>query len=86
VNIFRAIETVIDWVGEHVSLLNFVLVILICIDVALRYMFSFSKNWILELEWHFFAIIFLLGAAYTLKYDKHVRYSARKAASQNYNE
>ena len=72
-NIFRAIETVIDWVGEHVSLLNFVLVILICIDVALRYMFSFSKNWILELEWHFFAIIFLLGAAYTLKYDKHVR-------------
>jgi TRAP-type mannitol/chloroaromatic compound transport system permease small subunit len=26
-----------------------------------------------ELEWHLFAIIFLLGAAYTLKRDRHVR-------------
>ena len=26
-----------------------------------------------ELEWHLFAIIFLVGAAYTLKYDRHVR-------------
>jgi TRAP-type mannitol/chloroaromatic compound transport system permease small subunit len=26
-----------------------------------------------ELEWHCFAIIFLLGAASTLKHDKHVR-------------
>ena len=72
-NIFRTIESIIDWVGEHVALLNFVLVILICVDVALRYVFSFSKNWILELEWHLFAILFLLGAAYALKHDKHVR-------------
>lgn len=26
-----------------------------------------------ELEWHLFAAIFLLGAAYTLQEDKHVR-------------
>jgi TRAP-type mannitol/chloroaromatic compound transport system permease small subunit len=28
---------------------------------------------ILELEWHFFGLIFLLGSAYTLQMDKHVR-------------
>ena len=27
----------------------------------------------MELEWHLFALIFLLSAAYTLKEDKHVR-------------
>ena len=27
----------------------------------------------MELEWHMFAIIFLLGAAYTFKESKHVR-------------
>jgi len=26
-----------------------------------------------ELEWHLFGLIFLLGAAYTLKHDDHVR-------------
>lgn len=55
------------------SLLNLVLVLLICVDVALRYIFSYSKNWILELEWHLFAIIFLVGASYALQHDQHVR-------------
>ena len=50
-----------------------VLIVLICFDVLFRYLFSFSKNWILELEWHFFAIIFLLGSAYALQAEKHVR-------------
>ncbi len=39
----------------------------------MRYLFSFSKNWILELEWHIFAVLFLIGASYGLKHDKHVR-------------
>jgi len=63
----------IDLVGRSASWLNVVLVLLICLDVTLRYFFSFSKNWILELEWHIFAVIFLLGASYALQQDKHVR-------------
>ncbi|MEM6698213.1 MAG: TRAP transporter small permease subunit [Bacteroidota bacterium] len=47
--------------------------ILIVIDVIFRYLFKDTAAWILELEWHFFAIIFLLGGAYALKEDKHVR-------------
>lgn len=49
------------------------LILLICLDVLFRYFFSFSKNWIIELEWHLFALIFLLGSAYALQMDKHVR-------------
>jgi len=53
--------------------LTTVLVLLMCYDVFMRYTFDSSKAWILELEWHFFALIFLLGTSYALKEDKHVR-------------
>ena len=42
-------------------------------DVIMRYLFSNTKTWVLELEWHLFAVIFLIGASYTLLHDKHVR-------------
>ena len=61
------------FVGKAISWLTTVLVFLICTDVIFRYIFNFSKTWIIELEWHLFAAIFLLGAAYTLNEDKHVR-------------
>lgn len=32
-----------------------------------------SNNSLIELQWYFFSIIFLMGAAYTLKEDAHVR-------------
>ena len=59
--------------GEAVSWLTLALVIIICVDVIMRYLFSSTKTWVLELEWHLFSIIFLVGAAYTLLSDKHVR-------------
>jgi len=67
------IDKLIEKIGRAVSWLNVFLIGLICLDVLFRYFFSFSKNWILELEWHLFAIIFLLGSAYALKEEKHVR-------------
>lgn len=32
-----------------------------------------SSNMWIEMQWYLFSLIFLLGAAYTLKYDDHVR-------------
>ncbi|MFP4097117.1 MAG: TRAP transporter small permease subunit [Cyclobacteriaceae bacterium] len=60
-------------IGKGVSWLTTALVLLICYDVAARYLFNTSSSGIVELEWHIFSFIFLLGAAYTLKHDKHVR-------------
>jgi TRAP-type mannitol/chloroaromatic compound transport system permease small subunit len=60
-------------VGKSASWLTLALVILICVDVFWRYFFDNSKVWMGELEWHLFASIFLLGAAYTYKDDEHVR-------------
>lgn len=69
----KRINSFIKYVGNTISWLNVALIILIGLDVLFRYFFSFSKNWILELEWHFFALVFILGSAYALQEDKHVR-------------
>lgn len=62
-----------EWVGRGVSWLTTVLVILTCFDVITRYLFSDTSAWIMELEWHIFALIFLLGAGYAFRHDRHVR-------------
>ena len=53
--------------------LTTILVVLIFVDVVLRYIIASTKTWVIDLEWQLFALIFLLGAAYALKEDQHVR-------------
>jgi TRAP-type mannitol/chloroaromatic compound transport system permease small subunit len=67
------IDTFIEWTGKTASWLVLALVLLICYDVAMRYLFQQGSVALQELEWHLFALIFLLGSAYTLKHDEHVR-------------
>ena len=67
------IEGLIEWTGRWVAWLVLVMVLLVGYDVSMRYLFSSGSIALQELEWHLFAIIFLIGAAYTLKYDEHVR-------------
>jgi TRAP-type mannitol/chloroaromatic compound transport system permease small subunit len=66
-------DSVNEHLGRAVSWLTVLLVLLFCIDVCLRYFLKLSSAVIFELEWHFFSMIFLLGAGYTLKHDRHVR-------------
>ena len=60
-------------IGYFTSWLTTVLVLLVCYDVFTRYVLHNSSVAVQEFEWHLFALIFLLGAAYTLKLDNHVR-------------
>jgi TRAP-type mannitol/chloroaromatic compound transport system permease small subunit len=70
---FSPIDSLNEWIGKQTSWFSTFLVILIFVDVVLRYLFRSTAVWVTELEWHFFAVLFLLGAAYTLKHDQHVR-------------
>lgn len=67
------IQQLIKWIGEKSAWLNLMLILLICFDVLQRYLFNQTFNWVIELEWHFFGLLFLLGSAFTLQQDKHVR-------------
>ncbi len=71
--IVSAIESLNEYVGRTVSWLAILLVAMVVYDVFTRYFLQSSMVWVQELEWHLFALMFLLGAAYTYKHDKHVR-------------
>lgn len=67
------IDAFTRWTGERFTWLTTILVILVFADAMMRYLFSESNVWFTDLGWHVFALIFLLGAAYALKDDQHVR-------------
>ncbi len=83
----RGIDAFTELVGLGVAWLTTALVLNVFYDVVMRYVFHHGNIAIQELEWHIFSVIFLIGAAYTLKHDGHVRvdilytkFSARQKA------
>ncbi|MEE8320209.1 MAG: TRAP transporter small permease subunit [Gammaproteobacteria bacterium] len=69
----KVIDGLSEWTGHLIAWLVLGLVLLVTYDVAMRYFFRSGSIAIQELEWHLFAVIFLLGAAYTFRHDDHVR-------------
>ncbi|WP_293801354.1 TRAP transporter small permease subunit [uncultured Bosea sp.] len=67
----------IDRVGGALGVVASWLVLLACVvsagNATIRYIFSYSSNAWLELQWYMFAGMVLLGSAYTLKVNEHVR-------------
>lgn len=73
ISIKNAINAITSGVGKLASWLTGGLVLLVCGDVIYRRILQDSRAWVGELEWHFFALIFLLASAYALQKDRHVR-------------
>ena len=68
-----AIDRSNEAVGRVVSWVTLLLVLVVFVDVFMRYLFRTSFVFAQEMEWHLFAFIFLIGAGYTLLHDGHVR-------------
>ena len=71
--IIGIIDNINKSVGKFASWSSLLLVLLVCLDVLLRYFFQWSRVWVMEIELYLFAILFLLGAAYAFQEDQHVR-------------
>lgn len=69
----RWIDALNERVGRGVAWLSLLMVLLTTYDVIMRFVFRISYVFIQELEWHLFAIIFLMAAGYTLRHEAHVR-------------
>jgi len=69
----RILEGVTEWSGRLVAWLTLVLVGVTFAVVVLRY--GFSQGWIALQEsiTYLHALVFMIGAAYTLRHDEHVR-------------
>jgi len=71
--ITRWIDNMNEWVGSGVAWVTLGLVLVVFVDVVMRYLLNKSYVFTQELEWHLFGFIFLIGAGYTLLHDGHVR-------------
>ncbi|HEV2147457.1 MAG TPA: TRAP transporter small permease subunit [Longimicrobiaceae bacterium] len=74
----RAIDRLSDLVGRAVLWLVAVMVAIGAFNAVARYLnrvtdTNLASNAYLEAQWYLFSLVFLLGAAYALKEDAHVR-------------
>jgi TRAP-type mannitol/chloroaromatic compound transport system permease small subunit len=76
--IAAAIDRVTGMIGVAVSWLALVMVLIGAFNAVARYLgryigVNLSSNVYLELQWYLFSMLFLLGAAWVLREDAHVR-------------
>src|SRR5215468_9940533 len=67
----------IDALNAKIGAVANILVLLACLvsagNAMSRYAFSLSSNAWLEVQWYMFAVMVMIGAAYTLRRNEHVR-------------
>ncbi len=71
--ILAGTESFIDWSGRCVSWLSLFLVLTTFVIVVLRYIFDSGSIALQEITTYLHATIFLVGMAYTMQQDAHVR-------------
>lgn len=76
--IASAIDRFSKRTGQWLCWLTLGMVLVGALNAILRYTarftgLSLSSNMYIELQWYLFSLVFLLGAAYTLQSDSHVR-------------
>ncbi|MBS1143559.1 MAG: Tripartite ATP-independent periplasmic transporter, DctQ component [Proteobacteria bacterium] len=71
------LSQLIDWLNERVGKGAFWLVLIMTAissaNAVVRFLFDYSSNGLLEIQWYLFAAIFLLCSPYTLQKNEHVR-------------
>jgi len=73
VYLIRTINLINKYIGETVSWLTLLMVLVTVLVVVLRYGFSIGFIWMQESVRFMYSAVFLLCAGYTLLKDKHVR-------------
>lgn len=69
----QAIDALTEAIGRITVWLVLLVALLSAGNAVMRYGFSYSSNAYLEAQWYLFSLIFLLGGAYALKRNAHVR-------------
>ncbi len=69
----RAIDAVNERIGKLCAWLVLAAVLISAGNATIRKVFNMSSNAWLELQWYLFGVVFMLGAAWTMKANEHVR-------------
>jgi TRAP-type mannitol/chloroaromatic compound transport system permease small subunit len=73
VQIIKTIDGINEWIGRTVSWLTLVMVLITFVIVILRYLFNIGWIAMQESVTYMHALVFMLGGAYTLLHNGHVR-------------
>jgi TRAP-type mannitol/chloroaromatic compound transport system permease small subunit len=80
------IDEISTWVGKAVAWLIILLMIVVCAEVFKRYILNAPTAWIFDAENMLYGTFFMLGGAYTLAQNAHVRgdflYSSMRPRTQ----
>lgn len=71
--LIRIINFISEWSGRVAMWLALILFIVTAYETFQRYLFRSTSVALQEMTWHLYSLLFLLGLAYTLKHDGHVR-------------
>jgi len=71
--LMRKLDLLSEWTGNLISWLTLIMVLVTFTVVVMRYLFNIGNVALQESVIYMHSFIFLLGAAYTLKHDGHVR-------------
>ncbi len=78
----RWIDAVQERVGRFTSFVTLAMVLVVFFDVVQRYAFNRGSVFMQELEWHLFAVSYLLAAGYTMLYSSSPScFSFRRSSS-----
>lgn len=69
----RLVDRVTSFIGRNIRWLILATVLISAANAMLRKAFDIGSNAWLELQWLLFGAVFMLGAAYTLQRNAHVR-------------
>ncbi|RXJ64237.1 C4-dicarboxylate ABC transporter permease [Halarcobacter anaerophilus] len=69
----RGFDKFANIIGAITAVAMVLMILNVFYDVIMRYFFRTGSIAMQEMEWHLFSVIILLGIAYTLKEDGHVR-------------
>ena len=69
----NALDRFSDWVGRWAAGFTLLMVIVTLVVVVMRYVFDAGLIWLQESVIWMHACVFMLGAAYALRHEEHVR-------------
>lgn len=75
----RWVDRCVNKIGEWVSWLWLVLLVVIVLNVVMRYLLGEGRIEFEEIQWHLYAIGFLLGLSYAHSNDAHIRVDVVRA-------
>jgi len=71
--ISRIIDGLLNAIGRFTSWLWLLLLVVIVVNVVMRYLFNMGRIEFEEIQWHIYSFCFLIGLSYAYVADVHVR-------------